>query len=331
MVISASCLLLLGAVRAAPKRSAVPSATALASMGLQERSLRVGALERKFLILPPSDPTRPARVLIVVHGGTQSMRRIFAPDVGATLGWPALARRENVLLIVPNATNAETGDPNSDDQTWNDLRQNVVRETKADDVGFISALVDWAHRTYRTDRSRTYVTGASNGGMMTFRLLMEVPHKFAAGAAFAAALPADASRVRRPTLTTPLMIANGTLDPLVKWKGGAIAGGRGEMQSVPDTMRWWVTANQANPNADPVLLLPNNDLNDKCIIEQQTYAAGNNGAPVVAITMRGGGHTIPSAKFPIPDNWLVRRFIGPVCRDIEGTDFIWTFLSAHHR
>lgn len=320
-----------GTVRAQLLRPPVPTTQALAALGLLEKSLPHEAKDRWFLVAPPGDGQRLAPVLLVLHGGTQSMRRMFVPGAGATLGWPELARRENALLLVPNGVNASTGNTYSDNQTWNDLRQGVSRASTADDVGFILALVQWAHRTYRTDPRRVYVTGASNGGMMTFRLLMEAPDRFAAGAAFVAALPVDARRIKRPGIATPLLIANGTLDPLVQWSGGRIAGNRGQTRSVAETIRWWVGANNALPEAGKPELLAHRDANDPCVIERRVHRPGPGGAPVEVYTMRGGGHTMPSIRYPIPDTWIVRRFIGPVCRDIEGTELAWSFLSAQRR
>jgi polyhydroxybutyrate depolymerase len=312
-------------------RSEPPSAEAIAALGLSEKSILVQGVERWFLVQPPSDASKAAPVLLVLHGGTQSMRRLFAENAGATRVWPELAQRENVLLLVPNAVNAETGDAKSDDQNWNDLRKDVSRESKADDVGFLLALLDWAAETYKTDPSRIYVTGASNGGIMTFRMLMEAPERFAAGAAFVAALPVDDASFRTPATPTPLMIANGTLDPLMKWQGGKIPGGRGTTRSVADTIKWWVAANRAETTASDTVRLPDRDPDDNCIIERNSYKAAPGGAPVVAYTMRGGGHNLPSAKYDLPDTWAVRRFIGPVCRDVEGVELVWKFLSAYRR
>lgn len=310
-------------------RRPAPTTAELSALGLRETNIRVGKSDRWFLVQPPPDPTQPAPILIVLHGGTQSMRRIFAVEAGATRGWPDLAQRENALLIVPNGVNPDDNDPRSDNQVWNDLRQGVARESSADDVGFFLALIEWAHATFRTDHRRVYVTGASNGGMMTFRLLMEVPERFAAGAAIVTALPVDNSRIKRPRRPTPLLIANGTLDPLVIWAGGEIAGKRGRTRSIEATVNWWIEANKAMLNAAPAELLPKRSASDKCKIERRLHPASPGGAPIVAITMNGGGHTIPSVKYPIPDSWLVRRFIGPVCQDVEGIELIWQFLSAN--
>ena len=310
-----------------------PASTAieLAALGFAERSVQVGSTERWFLVRAPKDKSQAAPVLLILHGGGQSMRHLFSTTAGATRGWPELAERENALLLVPNATHAETGSATSDDQTWNDLRQGVSRESTADDVSFLLGLLDWANGTHNVDRTRVYVTGASNGGMMTFRLLMEAPERFAAGAAFVSALPVDGSRLKRPSKPTPLLIANGTLDPLVLWNGGKIAGGRGETRSTAATVSWWLSANSASMEPTSTARLPDRAPDDNCVIEHRVYGAQPGGAPVETFTMIGGGHTIPSAKYVLPDNWFVRRFLGPVCRDAEGIELAWTFLSKHRR
>ena len=320
-----------GLAAAQAVRRPAPTTADVAALGLHERSLRVGPTDRWFLVQPPADTAQPVPVLLVLHGGGQSMRRLFAADAGATRGWPELDARENALLLVPNGVNADTGDPRGDDQNWNDLREGVSRASTADDVAFLLVLLAWAHETYRTDPSRVYVAGASNGGMMTFGLLIDAPQKFAAGAAFVAALPRENARLKRPSRPTPLVIANGTLDPLVPWGGGKIAGNRGETGSVADTIAWWVDANNASAQVTGTAQLPDRDPNDRCTIERREHAAGAGGAPVVACTMLGGGHNLPSAKYAIPDTWLVRRYIGPVCHDLEGPELAWEFLSAHRR
>jgi polyhydroxybutyrate depolymerase len=303
----------------------------LTRLGLQEHSLLVGSTERWFLVQPPPDPARDVPVLLVLHGGGQSMRRLFTLDAGATRAWPELARRENALLLVPNGTNPETGDTRGDSQNWNDLREDVSRESTADDVAFILAVLEWAHKNHCTDKTRVYVSGASNGGMMTFRLLIEAPDTFAAAASFVASLPVESSRLKKPPRPTPLMLVHGTRDPLVQWQGGKIPGGRGHMRSVADTVTWWIEANRATRSTQAPATLPDRDPKDGCTIERQEYPATDGGASVTTYTVRGGGHNLPSLKYPLPDSRLVRRFIGPACRDLEGTDLAWEFLSRHRR
>lgn len=318
-------------VEAQGLRRPPPTARELAELGLSERSLQVGPDRRWLLVQPPPDASRPAPVVVLLHGGTQSMRRLFSPNAGASRGWPSIARRENVLLLVPNGTDPDSGDSSADNQVWHDFRHGVRRQSRADDVGFILAMLDWAHATYRTDRSRVYVTGASNGGMMTFRLLIEAPERFAAGATFIASLPDSNDRLSLPKLPTPLLIAHGTADPLIKWEGGSVPWGRGRVRSGPATVAWWIAANRAIVEPAEVTRNPDRDPSNGCAIEVRRHRAQPGGAVVVAYRMIGGGHAMPSSLYPIPDNFLTRKMIGPVCRDIEGAELAWTFLSNHRR
>ena len=53
-----------------------------------------------------------------------------------------------------------------------------AEEKKVDDVGFINALIEELEANYAIDPRRIYVTGMSNGAMMSYRLACELgdPH-----------------------------------------------------------------------------------------------------------------------------------------------------------
>lgn len=311
-----------------------PSDAELAAIGLAKRTLSVGGIQRVFLVQPPpADNGKPAPVIVLLHGGSQSMRKIFGPNAGGSKEWTSVARRENALLLVPNAMNA-SGEPDSDKQFWNDLRGGPggSRSSTADDVGFILALLDWAHANYRTDRSRVYVTGASNGGQMTYRMLLQAPDRFAAGAAFISGMIAGAPPAGPAYVPTPLLIARGTEDPIIKWSGGKVGRTDGpSLMTAEETMSWWIAANRASPEAVIRTNIPDRDPDDGCLIERRVHAATKTGAPVEILVMRGGGHAMPSIKHRLPDNFIVRRIIGPSCRDAEGAELAWAFLSRHQR
>ena len=196
-----------------------------------------------------------------------------------------------------------------------------------DDVAFLKNLLDRIGRDYSIDRARIYVTGASNGGMMTYRLLMEAPQRFAAGVAFIANLPVAGPVIRKPAWPTPLMIANGTKDPVIKWDGGEILKGHGFVRSAEATVAWWVDANHARRENPVSAYLPDTDPTDPCRVLRTTYPARENGAPVVFYALEGAGHTMPSRKHEIPDAFPTR----PVCRDVEGARLAWDFMKVHRR
>ncbi|MBW2514393.1 MAG: hypothetical protein JRE21_07465, partial [Deltaproteobacteria bacterium] len=195
--------------------------------GWQELKLDHDGRQRWFRVFCPAGLPQNAPAVVLLHGGAQSMRKIFRPRSGGTQEWWHVAEKEKFLLLAPNGTNPDTGDTFGNRQHWNDVRNAPgVNNPRVDDVGFIRALLQWAVRSYPVDPGRIYVTGASNGGMMTYRLLMEMPDQIAAGAAFIANLPVDGQRLRIPERAVPLLICNGTADPLVRWEGGEIPGGR---------------------------------------------------------------------------------------------------------
>jgi polyhydroxybutyrate depolymerase len=260
------------------------------------------------------------------------MRKIFSPQAGGARAWLDLADREGFLLIVPNGVNPKTGDTKGDTQNWNDLRPaGDDRPSEADDVDFIVQLLDKTAREFDTDTARVYVTGASNGGMMAYRLLIEAPERFAAAATFIAVLPDDLPDIKPPGKATPLLIANGTKDPLVKWEGGAIRGQRGRMMSVLESRDWWIQANRADVKDVEEESLPDADVGDGCRLYSSLYPATPGGAAVLFLKIDGGGHALPSLAHELPDTFLVRSLIGPLCRDAEGAEIAWRFMAQFKR
>jgi polyhydroxybutyrate depolymerase len=295
--------------------------------GMEERSIQSDGQTRYFLVEAAN--VRPgAPVVVVLHGGSQSMREIFGPRAGATRAWRDIAQEQGFVLLAPNGTNARTGDAAGDNQNWADVRG--LSGDRGADVRFILAMIDWALERYRADPRRVYVTGASNGGMMTYTLLMDAPERFAAGAAFIANLPAGDEALRRPSRPTPLMIMNGTEDPLMPYGGGAVAYNRGEVRSAQATAGWWVDTNGAVQQGAEVRL-PDGDPNDGCRIRGERHAALAGGAPVVFYTVEGGGHAAPTPNHPERPSRLATRLLGPLCRDVESSRLAWDFLSAYQR
>jgi polyhydroxybutyrate depolymerase len=295
------------------------------AQGWRESSLAVGGVERWYRVYAPQTLARHAAVVVVLHGGTESMRTLFKEkhDGGQ---WLKLADREGVLLVVPNGVNGHSGDAHGDRQNWNDLRGKAAEvQSQADDVGFIRALLGRIGTEHDIDPRRIYVTGVSNGGMMTYRLLIEMPERFAAGAAFVAHLPRETDRLRPPARPVPLMMWSGTSDPVMKFDGGEITGGRGDMRSARDTVAWWLAANRADANGVRVELLPDADPDDGCRIEKSSYPALPGGAPVTFYRAEGGGHGMPSTA-ATTEGFLRKRLIGPTCKDAEGAELAWAFL-----
>ena len=296
--------------------------------GWTEARMTYDGLIRWYRIYLPDPMPEKAPLVLYLHGGTLSMRSLFSPLADSSQSWFDIAREEGVILVVPNGTNPENGDTYGDDQVWNDLRPDqAAGQSRVDDVGFLLALLDAVSAEYPVDPNRVYVTGASNGGMMTYRMLLEAPERFTAGAAYIANLPAFDEPLPTPSQPVPIMIANGTEDPLMPYGGGVVAKNRGVVISTRETVDWWIEADQADRDGILTFDLPDLNPEDGCRIKEEVYPAGPGGAEVRLYIVEGGGHTLPSLKRQGLFQRLASRLLGPVCQDVDGVRLAWDFFS----
>lgn len=271
--------------------------------------------------IPNKLPKKPA-VVILLHGGTRSMDELFRKNSGGTKQWPKLAEQEGFLLLVPNGTNVKNGAPTGNNQQWNDYRS--IGST-ADDVGFINKLILWAQEKIEIDKSRIYITGSSNGGMMTYRLARELSGKIAAVAVFIANKP-KAEHSQNPDKPMPILIVNGTGDPLMPFEGGNVSHvNRGEVLSAKATVNYWVTQNNLASLSISTDTLPNLSTKDNSYIIRKIYGEKSNTAPVIFFKIVGGGHFMPSIENVVP-HWT-EQFLGAQNNDLEGAVLAWKFFS----
>ncbi len=299
----------------------VPLPETSTAPGWHEGGLAHDGQERRFRFYVPRQLDQGARPVVLLHGGTQGMDELFRPNAGGTQEWPSIAEDGRFLLLVPNGTNVDTGAPDGDDQNWNDCRRpsaGAVTGSTADDVGFVVALVDWARARFPID-ARFVVAGASNGGMMAYRLATERPDRVAAIAAFVANLPAD-GECPAPSRPVPVLIVNGTADPITPF-GGGVAGDRGDVVSAEATRDAWLAANGADGSRPETVTLPDVDESDGSTVVCERYPGG---ARVEFCRVEGGGHTLPSVDHRLP-RWL-ERIVGPQNHDVEGARLAWAFL-----
>ena len=188
--------------------------------------LRVGDRERSYAL---TQQLAPRALVIVLHGGGGS-----AAQVRASFGMDEVARRENLSIAYPDGIRRH----------WNDGRGDFSvhgGETPPDDVAFLSEL---ARRLARdSGNTPVFVAGVSNGGMMAYRLACDTDNLFAGFAAVIANLSAALAKTCAPKTPRPMLIMNGTTDPLTPYHGGSIVffgQNRGDVISAPDTFERWL-------------------------------------------------------------------------------------------
>jgi polyhydroxybutyrate depolymerase len=249
----------------------------------------------------------------VLHGGGGTGKGMVK-----LTGFNAVADRENFIIVYPDGF----------EKHWNDGRgvQWQAQVENVDDVGFISALIDHLSDELNIDTSRIYVTGISNGGMMSHRLGCELSRKIAAIAPVASNIPVSQASVWSPSRPVPVLIINGTEDPLERWEGGEIRLWRntyGVVLSVADTVKFWVEKNGCS--SPPVITpLPDRDTADGTTVRTEAYGGCQDGAEVVLYAIEGGGHTWPGGFQYLPES-----VIGRTSREFNASEVIWQFFKEH--
>ncbi len=218
--------------------------------------------------------------------------------------------------------------PDGISRSWADARNSgPAHDRGVDDITFLSKLIDECAAKYRIDTSRVYMVGMSNGGFMTTTFCCAKPEKIAAAVTVTGIMAVDPSTWCTPSSGTPVMFLMGTEDPLVPYEGGEIAAKNGKGNgsftcSVDEAVVAWRNNNGCS-DAKQVIDYP--DLKrDQCTMRETRYTdcSGNN--EVVLIDCVGGGHTWPGG-----DQYLSKRRIGRVCRELRAENIIFEFFEKH--
>lgn len=147
-------------------------------------SITVDGVERTARVYPGEDARRTASPLVIVFHGLGDSERNFANVVEFHRAWPA------ATVVYP----AGLGRADRDGMRgWHGFRDNDENR----DLAFVDGLLAELESRYRVDPERIYATGFSNGGHMTFNLLLDRPCRFAAFAPVGA-LGEYAAQARTP-------------------------------------------------------------------------------------------------------------------------------------
>jgi len=276
--------------------------------GDTKQSLQVGSVTRDYALHVPSNLPVDAKVplLLVFHGGGGHAWRM-----SKFTKFNEVADENGFVVVYPEAVN----------KSWDDTRG----LSKADDVGFVRALIEHLEKDFPIDSSRVYATGISNGGFFSNRLACELSDKIAAVAAVAATMPTTLPENCRPARPISVMYMNGTKDPLVPINGGTVGANlglqRGECISLADAIRFWTKwdGTSRTPEIDQV---PDR-VDDGTHVKREVYGGGKSGTEIVVYRIEGGGHTWPGGS-----QYLPKMMVGKASQQIDAAQVIWDFFHS---
>lgn len=259
-------------------------------------------IERSYRVYIPesySDEGDPFPLVFVLHGagGTGAGTEGFT-------GFNDLAETENFMVVYPDGVN----------NGWSDGRASTNNEV-INDVRFLGDVVTFLENALTIDPLRVYATGFSMGGMMSYRLACDLPNRFAAVGSVASTMPAYLIPNCTDTVPVPVIVFQGTDDPVVPWTGVS-----GAYLSAAQTIGFWGAHNHCSEDF-VVEALPNTVPDDFTVVVKQELAGCD--ADVTLYGVYFGGHTWPG--HPLDASLQ----LGQTTRDIDATALIWEFFKAH--
>jgi polyhydroxybutyrate depolymerase len=270
--------------------------------------------------VPPSHrATTPMPLVVDLHGYAESAEiQVKMSDLGA------FGDRQGFVTVEPG------------------LEQPVPlwdASPNSDDVQYISSTIDDVERTVCVDTARVYVTGLSNGAMMTSAIACSsLAERIAAVAPVAGVWHFDTCK---PPRAVPVVAIHGTADPFLPYDGGlgpavsslpapdgssrrlvdsttTTATGTTEPagHSVPDTMAEWADRNGCKTTPS-----------EKAVTDDVTRITFDcpPGAEVVLYRVAKGGHAWPGSEF----SKAIVNVVGPTTMSVSANQIMWDFFEAH--
>jgi polyhydroxybutyrate depolymerase len=259
------------------------------------------------------DPTRPTPAVLSFHGyGSNELEQE---------GLSRMSQRADsagFIAVYPRGLNQPevTGTPDprtADTRSWNaGVCCGPAQIARVDDVGFVDALLADLDTRVCLDTKRIYATGLSNGGFFSYRLACERSGQFAAIAPVAGM---EGFGPCSPERSVSVMHFHGTDDPTILYAGGGPIPFGGTYPSAEQSVSAWALRNACTGTTQTTY-----DVGDSTCL---TNTGCSQNANTTLCTVRGGGHTWPGGLVP-PD-------LGYTTQDLDATQQMWLFFSAHPR
>lgn len=170
----------------------------------RKETIKTNGVERTYRVIGNDTKNEAKPLLIGLHGFRD--RSLW---LGAYSGVHILADQEDILVALPDGRR----------QSWNGVFCcGWSYLNNSDDTSFIMGMIEDITSKHSVDKSRIYIFGFSNGGLMAQRMLHEYPDTFAAAASFMSGVGSNDQTLNISNAKAPLLLVNGTEDVYVPVK-----------------------------------------------------------------------------------------------------------------
>ena len=245
--------------------------------------------ERKYLLHLPKDLPDNAPLVFLLHAYHGDAR-----DYMGELGMNRVADANGFAVCYPQGARDYEGTPH-----WNAQ----LRISKTDDIGFLSELAVHLQEQQKLDPNKTFVSGISNGGFMSYALVAERPRVFKAGASVIGTMSGHTWKHREKIRPVPILQVSGLDDEIIPYDGSmSPAGGWGGAPNQDVIIDFWTKLNRTE--TEEVVKISSKTT-------AHYYRDGVNGNEVWHYKIKGFGHRVP----------------GKTATGINAVDVIWEFFS----
>jgi polyhydroxybutyrate depolymerase len=281
-------------------------------------ALRVYGSRRSYLLHIPKgyEQAPPAPLVVALHGGLRT-----AWQMKEESGFSELADREGCIVLYPDGPSlfGWLAHWNAGHCCGQAMKDGI------DDVGFLSLIIEQTCQRMKVDRSRIYLVGYSNGGMLAYLFAAQRPETLAAVATIAATIGSRPSssesevRIPPPKSSVPILAFHGREDDVVPYDAGGFGGGWGHVYvPVRESMAFWIKANQTAPHPQREKLLAGRVLRER-------WSGNHNRGEIVLYTLEGWKHHLPTKRH------TQNLAEGDPLKDFHAAEHIWEFFKGHRR
>lgn len=263
-------------------------------------TLSVDGVGRSYRLYLPQTPPEGERypLVLTLHGFASG-----ALEQEAYSQWNRLAESYGLVAVYPQGL----GEP----ARWNSGSiglLGLIAPNTADDVGFLSALIDALVQTGCVDAARVYINGLSNGGGMSNRFACQMADTVAAFGSVAGAYGSFGECA--PSRPMPVIAFHGTADRIVPYDGQF-----GILPPVQEWAREWAERDGCTVTDADVFIADD--------VTMTAYTGCDADVEVVLYTVAEGGHTWPGSTA------VNRSPLGRITESIDASEAMWAFFSRY--
>lgn len=279
--------------------------------------LLVDGLKRTYrLHVPERDKKRAEDLAVIIglHGGAGTSKRFEKLSQFSQLSDETKA----FIAVYPQGI----------DKHWNDGRSNF--DASINDVKFFKNLI--RHLKFKlslsVDLHKIFISGISNGGVMSLRIACEHPDWIKGTAIVAATLTTELAGQCSSKKSLPMLFIFGDRDTAFLDNGQLVnpvnpSEVRGTHIGIKNTIKTWQKIN--NCSSEFISTFINKDNKDKTRVEKMVFKKCNK--PLIYYKIINGGHRWPNEK--ASNGFFMRRIIkvGIASHDINAAREIWDFFK----